>query len=102
MTWKNSTLVWASAAALSIGAVAIVKAQAPAVPGAGGGGRGGGRCGAGASLFTVADINKDGFVTRDELKTTFSKWLSDADTGKAGSVTQEQLTAAVNAALPQP
>jgi type 1 glutamine amidotransferase len=99
MKFEDKTLVWVFTAALSIGAVALVKAQAPAPPGGRGGG---GRGGAGASLFTAADINKDGFVTHDELRTTFSKWFSDADTGKTGSITQEQLTTVVNAAMPAP
>src|SRR5260370_5479921 len=65
-------------------------------------GRGGGRGGAAAGIFTAADLNKDGSLTRDELKTTFAKWLSDGDSARTGSLTQDQLAAAVNAALPQP
>src|ERR1035438_2081049 len=59
------------------------------------GGRGGGRGGAGLSVFTAADLNKDGFVTRDELKAAFARWLSDGDVGRTGSLTQEQLAAAL-------
>ena len=96
MRSKDSTatlLIGICAAALCAGALAL-KAQQP-----GPGGRGGGRGGASAGVFTAVDLNKDGFVTRDELKDAFAKWLSDAG---AGSVTQDQLAAAVTAALPQP
>ena len=77
-------------------------AQQPTAPGAqggraGGGGRGGG---VGTALFTVADGNKDGAVSRDELKGTFDKWYTAADTANAGSVTAAQLATVVNSALP--
>jgi type 1 glutamine amidotransferase len=100
MPFKNSKttlLIGICSAALCAGALVALQAQqaAPA-------GRGGGRGGAAAGVFTVADSNKDGFVTRDELKAAFAKWLSDGDAGRTGSLTQDQLAAAVNAALPQP
>jgi type 1 glutamine amidotransferase len=71
----------------------------PQAPGArgGGGGRGGG---VGTALFTAADSNKDGAVSRDELKGTFDKWYTAADTANAGSVTAAQLASAVTATLP--
>ncbi|HYW48536.1 MAG TPA: ThuA domain-containing protein [Bryobacteraceae bacterium] len=100
MAFKNSTatlLIGACAAVLCAGALITLEAQ-QAAPG----GRGGGRGGAAAGVFTAADLNKDGFVTREELRATFAKWLSDGDTGRAGSLTQDQLAAAVNAALPPP
>ena len=66
-------------------------------------GRGGGRGGAAAAgIFAAADVNKDGFITRDELKAAFDKWLSAGDAAKTGSLTEDQLAAALNAALPQP
>ena len=95
MRFKDSTatlLIGICAAALCAGALAL-KAQQPAP-----GGRGG-RGGASAGIFMAVDLNKDGFVTRDELKAAFAKWLSDAG---GGSVTQDRLAAAVTAALPQP
>ena len=55
------------------------------------GGRGGGRGGVAPALFTVADTNKDGAVTRDELKGTFDRWYTAADSANSGSVTQDQL-----------
>src|ERR1019366_1171362 len=100
MPFKNSTatlLIAIGAAALCAGALVSLEAQQPAP-----GGRGGGRGGAGLSGFTAADLNKDGFVTRDELKAAFARWLSDGDAGRTGSLTQEQLTAALTAAFPPP
>jgi type 1 glutamine amidotransferase len=101
MRSKDSTatlLIGACAAALCAGALISLQAQQPA-PGGRGGGRGGG---AATGVFTAADSNKDGFVTREELKAAFAKWLSDGDAGRTGSLTQDQLAGAVNAALPQP
>jgi type 1 glutamine amidotransferase len=90
-------LIGTCAAALCAGALVSLEAQ-QAAPG----GRGGGRGGAGSGVFTAVDVNKDGFVTRDELKAAFARWLSDGDAGRTGSVTQEQLAAVLSAALPQP
>ena len=42
--------------------------------------RGGGRGGVAPALFTAADSNKDGSVTREELKATFDSWFTAADT----------------------
>ena len=100
MPFKDSTatlLIGICAAALCAGALVSLKAQQ-----AGPGGRGGGRGGAGSSVFTTADSNKDGFVTRDELKAALARWLADGDAGRTGSVTQDQLATALNAAFPQP
>jgi type 1 glutamine amidotransferase len=94
---KATLLIGVCAAALCAGAMVSLEAQ-QAAPG----GRGGGRGGAAAGVFTAVDSNKDGNVTRDELKAAFAKWLSDGDAGKTGSVTQDQLAGAVSAALPQP
>ena len=84
------------AAALCAGALVSLKAQ-QATPA----GRGGGRGGAAAAVFAAADANKDGFVTRDEMKAVFAKWLRGGDAGRTGSLTLDQLTAEVNAASPQ-
>lgn len=64
-------------------------------------GRGGGRGGVGPGLFSAGDVNKDGFLTREEFKAAFDKWFSDWDTAKSGTLTQDQLAAGLNAALPQ-
>lgn len=91
---------------LCAGTLASLEAQqsppAPQAQQAAPGGRGGGRGGAAAGVFAATDSNKDGAVTRDEMKAAFAKWLSDGDAARTGSLTQDQLAAAVNAALPQP
>ncbi len=105
MGWKNSgvSLAMCAAAMLATAATGIGQ-QAPAAPGAppAGGGRGGGRGAASTAVFTAADINKDGAVSRDELKASFDKWFSDADSARAGSLTQDQLLAGLTVALPAP
>src|SRR5690349_9903710 len=50
-------------------------------------------------LSIAADTNKDGAVTRDELKAVVGKWFTDADSSKAGSITREQLTTTLNTAM---
>src|SRR5690349_12365528 len=95
--WRTSLVIGAGAAALCGGVLTSLRAQQPAP-----GGRGGGRGGAAVNVFTAADANKDGFVTRDELRSTFANWVAQADSGKSGSVTQDQLASALNAAFPQP
>ena len=78
-------------------------------PGPGGpGGPGGGRGGFGPAmfigpgLFTATDANKDGSLTRAELKDTFVKWFAEWDAEKNGSLTEEKLRTGLSAALPQP
>lgn len=56
----------------------------------------------GPGIFTAADVNKDGSLTRDELKTTFEKWAFDWDSDKSGSLNEEKLRTGLSAALPQP
>src|SRR5262249_43192173 len=51
-------------------------------------------------VFSAADANKDGVVTRDELEAVVAKWFASADTANAGSVTADQLKPALTAALP--
>ena len=102
MTWKTSVLICVSAAALTSGTIALVKAQAPAAPAGRAGASGGGTAGIlGQIVFAVADANKDGQLTHDELTGALSKWFDAADTRKTGSVTQAQLATAVNATLAQ-
>ncbi len=80
----------------TMAAAVIVNASTPRAQG----GRGGGAVA--SALFPVADTNNDTAVSRDELKALFNKWFDEADSAKSGAVTQDQLLAAVNAALPQP
>ena len=70
-------------------------------PGRGPGGFGPGRF-VGPGLFTAADADKDGSLTREELKNTFAKWFADWDSTKSGSLTQDQITEGLNGALPRP
>ena len=75
-------------AALVAGGMSWVTAQQPPQAPAGqaqqGRGGGGGRGNAGPAIFTVVDANKDGAVTRDEMKSTFDKWFTAWDSAKAG------------------
>jgi type 1 glutamine amidotransferase len=61
-----------------------------------------GRGGLANSFFTAVDANRDGSVTRDEVKASFERWFTEWDTAKAGTLTQEQLSTGLNAALPPP
>jgi len=70
-------------------------------PGARPGGPGPGRF-IGPGLFTAADANKNGSLTREELSATFAKWFSDWDTGKNGFLTEDQLRDGLNTVLPRP
>ena len=105
MRWIDSKAPWAAAAAaaMALSAGAIIPAQqAPAAQGRGGGGGGGGRGGGAAapSFFTAVDTDKDGAVTRAELKAAFDRWFTEWDSAKAGSLSQEQLVTGLAAALP--
>ena len=81
-------------------AVAIGQAQAPQAPA--GGGRGGNANLTNAALWTAFDADQDGSTTRAEMKGAFEKWYDATDTAKAGSVTTDQLGAALNTALGLP
>jgi hypothetical protein len=56
----------------------------------------------GTGLFTATDGNKDGSLTRAEIKAAFEKWASDWDSDKSGLLTEEKLRTGLAAALPQP
>src|SRR5947199_269707 len=68
MNFQRSTtiLTGACALALSAGVFTAMNAQPPQ-----GGRGGGGRGGAAVNVFTAADADKDGFITRDELRSAF-------------------------------
>jgi type 1 glutamine amidotransferase len=89
--------------AVGAGAAGMRGSQAPQVTPAGPAGRGGGRgAGPGAAVFTLADINRDGMVTRAELTTTLEKWFAEASATSAGAASQDQLATALNGVLPPP
>jgi outer membrane protein assembly factor BamB len=70
-------------------------------PGAGRRGFGPGRF-IGPGLFAAADADKDGFITRTELKASFTKWFEDWDKDKTGFVDEDQLRDGFNGILPRP
>ncbi|MEO6010124.1 MAG: ThuA domain-containing protein, partial [Vicinamibacterales bacterium] len=102
---------WSSPLATALCAATLltvgVGAQPPAAPpqgagqgpGAGRGGGGGRGGAAGGVIFGAADADKDGSVTRAELKGTFDKWFSAWD-GGTGALTQDQLAVGLNGIFP--
>src|SRR5262245_61671392 len=92
MTLKKSAAIAAVAAIAWTGAVQGQATQ----------GRGCGRGGVGGGLLTAIDASKDGNVTRDEAQGSFEKWYTEWDTTKSNALTQEQLAAGLQAALPPP
>src|SRR5262245_60826895 len=78
-----------------VGAAQQPEPQAPQ----GRGGRGGGRGGASPALFAAADSNKDGTLTRSEFTSTLDAWFTKWDASGSGSLTQDQMTAGLTAAL---
>jgi hypothetical protein len=51
------------------------------------------------AFLAATDTDKDGSLTRTELKTTLGKWFADWDTQKMGSLSAEQIRDGLNAAL---
>jgi len=54
------------------------------------------------ALFTATDANKDGSLTRIELKETFARWSAEWDANKDGFVDEAELRNGLNAVLPRP
>src|SRR6185369_6000961 len=52
-------------------------------------------------IFTAADLDKNGSVTRAELQSAFDKWFSEWDSEKAGALNEEKLYAGLREVLPQ-
>src|SRR5580765_1829747 len=99
MNWSRRALVGAGVAAAFFFAAAYAQ-QAPPAPAAGAAAQGGARGGAAgrgsgsdtnAQLWTAFDADKDGSITRDEMKAAFDAWYAAADIAKSGTITQEQL-----------
>src|SRR5688572_5113310 len=96
---------WTASVAMAVVAAAIggaAQQAAPPAQGAAPAGRGGGRGNVGPGFFTAVDTDKDGAVTRAEMKATFERWFGQWDAAGTGALTQEQLLAGMAAALPQP
>jgi hypothetical protein len=94
---KNMRWMTAGAVGMLALAISVVNAQPPAGGGSGapggrsgsGRGFGGGRGGIAPALFNSLDKDKDGSVSRAELKDTFDAWFTAADTTKSGAVTED-------------
>jgi hypothetical protein len=52
------------------------------------------------AVFAATDADKDGSLTRDELKGAFTKWFTAWDAAKAGTVEQDAIAKGLDAALP--
>ena len=81
-------------------AVGILSAQAPGGSGRGGGGGFGNNSTDGPAIFSAADKNKDGFVTRNEMKSAFDAWYAKWDTDHSGALTEAQILAGLDVAFP--
>ncbi|HEV3165611.1 MAG TPA: c-type cytochrome [Isosphaeraceae bacterium] len=56
----------------------------------------------GQGLFAAADADKDGMLTRLELKETFARWFDKWDRAKSGALDDGALRAGLETAWPQP
>jgi outer membrane protein assembly factor BamB len=63
---------------------------------------GGRTAGPGAGLFSAVDMDKDGTLTRTELKETFAKWFTAWDKDSAGSLDEAKLRDGLNSAFGMP
>ena len=54
------------------------------------------------ALFTASDQDKDGELTQEEMKMTFSKWSSDWDADKSTTLVEEELRTGLAAVIPPP
>jgi hypothetical protein len=55
----------------------------------------------GTGIFTAADGDKDGSLTRAEFQNTFAKWFDQFDSEKTGALSEETLYAGLSSALPR-
>jgi hypothetical protein len=98
--WTASVVAGVVTAAIG-GVAQQAVPQGPGAAPAGRGGRGGGR-GVAPGFFTALDTDKDGSVTKAEMRATFDRWFGQWDSANSGALTQEQVLTGMNAALPQP
>ena len=63
----------------------------------GAGGRGAGGPAYFAPMFTAMDQNKDGSVSRAEMKAAFANWFGSWDGAKQGALTREQMVSGLSA-----
>lgn len=61
-----------------------------------------GRGGAGATLFTAIDTDKDGAVTRSEMQAAFSGWFTTWDAAKRGALAQAAIASGLAGIVPAP
>jgi type 1 glutamine amidotransferase len=82
--------------AAAVGAAVVLAAGSLA------GQQGGGVRALAPGLFTAVDANKDGTLTRDEMRSSIERWFTDWDSEKSGSLSQQQIATGLAAALPAP
>src|SRR5690349_13039536 len=90
---KNTKWIAVSGVAIVSVALSVVSAQPPA------GGRGGGM---GGAIFAALDADKDGSLTRAEMKSKLDSWYTSSDTAKAGAVAEGQLLTSLLTVFPLP
>ena len=84
-----------------LSAAVLGHAQAPQAP-AGGAAAVAAMTPPSAALWTAFDADKDGAVTRAEMKSAFAKWYDATDTAKSGSGDDRSAGPALNTALALP
>jgi predicted dehydrogenase len=57
---------------------------------------------AGGGLFSALDADKDGSVSRSDLREAFAKWFGDWDKEKSGALGEDQLRGGIASVLPPP
>jgi type 1 glutamine amidotransferase len=105
---STTSLAVVACAATLLGAPAMEARQAPSQgqpaaqgqAGAQGRGRGGRGGGIGNPVFTAADVNNDGALSKTELEGVFAQWYG-AWGGGNGPLTQEQVAAGLTSVFPQ-